>query len=59
MLQIMRDGNFDEGSGKITAWPQGNEDYYNELKSKVKFDKKLKVVVDSSAAISALFVPKP
>ena len=58
VLKIMLDGNFAKGMGKIVPFPKGNEEYYGELKEKVKIKKKLKVVVDSSAAISALFVPK-
>ena len=58
VLKIMQEGNFISGSGKITPYPQGNDDYYQELKEKITFKKKLKIVVDSSAAISALFVPR-
>ncbi len=58
VLKIMQAGKFIQGSGKITPWPQGNEEYYREIKNRVKVNKKLKVVVDSSAAIATLFVPQ-
>ena len=58
VLKIMQSGNFIKGEGNIKQWPQANEEYYKEIASKVKFKKKLKVVVDSSAAIAALFVPQ-
>ncbi len=56
--KLMEGGQFKDGNGKITSWPQGNVDYYEEIKEKVKLRKKLKVVVDSSAAIAGLFVPQ-
>src|SRR3990167_1084071 len=55
--ELMGKGEFINGTGKITSWPQGNKDYYEEIKKKIKLKKKLKVVVDSSAAIAGLFVP--
>ena len=58
VLKIMQGGNFVQGQGKIIPKPEGNEEYYKELASKIKLKKKLKVVVDSSAAIAGLFVPK-
>lgn len=58
VLKIMQRGEFLQGNGKILDWPQGNTEYYKELLEKVKLEKGLKVVFDSSAAISALFVPK-
>jgi phosphomannomutase / phosphoglucomutase len=58
VLRIMQKGEFAKGDGKIIDWPQGNQEYYKELLEKVKLKKKLKVVFDSSAAISALFIPK-
>lgn len=58
VLKIMQKGEFAQGQGKITLKPEGDEEYYKELVSKIKLKKKLKVVVDSSAAIAGLFVPK-
>jgi phosphomannomutase/phosphoglucomutase len=58
ILSIMQKGEFAKGEGKIIDWPQGNQEYYKEILQKVKLKRKLKVVFDSSAAISALFVPK-
>lgn len=58
ILKIMQAGKFIEGKGKIENFPQGNEKYYEELKKRIKLNKKLKVVVDSSAAIAGLFVPQ-
>lgn len=58
VLKIMQAGIFVHGSGKITPWPRGNEEYYREIKNRIKIGKKLKVVVDSSAAIAGLFVPQ-
>jgi len=56
--QMMEKGEFKTGSGKIVPFPQGNTTYYEELKKHIKLAKKLKVVVDASAAIAGLFVPK-
>lgn len=58
MMKRMREGRFTKGDGKIIPWPQGNEEYYKEIKDKIKINRKLKVVVDSSAAIAGPFVPK-
>jgi len=58
VLKIMQEGKFTQGSGKLTPWPQGNEKYYKEIKNRIKINRKLKVVVDSSAAIAGLFVPQ-
>ena len=58
ILKIMRQGKFVTGEGKIIKKPEGNEEYYKELIDKIRLKKKLKVVVDSSAAIAGLFVPK-
>lgn len=56
--KLMEKGEFKSGTGKIIPKPEGNKDYYEEIKNKVKLKKKLKVVVDSSAAIAGLFVPQ-
>lgn len=58
VLKIMQNGEFVSGQGKIEDFPQGNKKYYEELRNKIKLNKKLKVVVDSSAAIAGLFIPK-
>lgn len=58
ILKIMQSGEFVEGEGKIENFPQGNEKYYEELKKRIKLKKKLKVVIDSSAAIAGLFIPQ-
>ncbi len=58
IMKLMQEDKFASGNGKVVPWPQGNEEYYKELQEKIKFKKKLKVVVDSSAAIAGPFVPK-
>lgn len=58
ILKIMQTGKFVEGKGKVENFPRGNEKYYEELKKRIKLNRKLKVVVDSSAAIAGLFVPQ-
>ncbi len=55
--QLMEKGEFISGGGKITPFPQGNKTYYSEIKKRLTIKKKLKVVVDASAAIAGLFVP--
>lgn len=45
-------------NGKITLFPEGNKIYYEEIKKRIHLKKKLKVVVDSGAAIAGIFVPK-
>src|SRR3989338_1543358 len=45
-------------NGKIISFPEGNKIYYDEIKNKIHLKKKLKVVVDSGAAIAGIFVPK-
>lgn len=57
ILRIMQGGVFSKGEGKIVSFPQGNDTYYEEIKKRVKLKRKLKVVVDASAAIAGLFVP--
>lgn len=44
--------------GKIISFPEANKTYYNEIKKRISFKKKLKVVVDSGAAIAGIFVPQ-
>lgn len=56
--EIMEKGEFKQGFGTITKFPQGNTTYYEELKKKIKLNKKIKIVVDSSAAIAGLFIPQ-
>jgi len=58
VLKIMQSGKFIKGQGKVDNFPQGNEKYYKEIRNKIKLNRKLKVVVDSSAAIAGLFIPK-
>lgn len=58
VLRIMQNEEFVKGEAKIIPESQANEKYYKELIDKIKLKKKLKVVVDSSAAIAGLFVPK-
>lgn len=58
VLKIMQNGKFLQGQGKIEDFPQGNVKYYEKLRNKIKLNKKLKVVVDSSAAIAGLFIPQ-
>lgn len=55
---LMEKGAFTAGQGQIYPFPQGNTTYYEELKKRIHLKRKLKVVVDSSAAIAGLFVPK-
>ena len=55
--KLMEKGEFVNGAGKVTSYPQANKDYYKEIKRKITLKKKLKVVIDSSAAIAGLFVP--
>lgn len=45
-------------AGKIILFPEGNKIYYEEIKKKIHLKKKLKVVVDSGAAIAGIFAPK-
>lgn len=56
--EMMEKGEFKQGSGTITSFPQGNTTYYEELKKRIKLTKRLKIVVDSSAAIAGLFIPQ-
>lgn len=56
--QLMEKGQFVTGRGTVVNFPQANEAYYRELKKRIKLKRKLKVVVDASAAIAGLFVPK-
>ncbi|KKS31667.1 MAG: Phosphoglucomutase/phosphomannomutase alpha/beta/alpha domain II [Candidatus Amesbacteria bacterium GW2011_GWA2_42_12] len=44
--------------GKIILFPEANKIYYDEIKKRISLKKKLKVVVDSGAAIAGIFVPK-
>lgn len=44
--------------GKIIPLPEGNQVYYDEIKKRISLKKKLKVVVDSGAAIAGIFVPE-
>ncbi len=55
---LMENREFKKGEGKIIPYPRANENYYKEIRNKIRLRKKLKVVVDSSAAIAGLFVPK-
>lgn len=45
-------------AGKIILFPEGNKIYYEEIKKRISLKKKLKVAVDSGAAIAGIFVPK-
>lgn len=59
ILHLMQGEKFvEKPGGKVVPFPQANTAYYDEIKQKVKLKKKLKVVVDASAAIAGLFVPQ-
>ena len=45
-------------NGKIIPFLEANKIYYDEIKKRISLKKKLKVVVDSGAAIAGIFVPK-
>ncbi|MBU6430994.1 MAG: phosphomannomutase/phosphoglucomutase [Patescibacteria group bacterium] len=44
--------------GKIISFPEANKVYYNEIRKIVRLKRKLKVVVDSGAAVAGIFAPK-
>lgn len=45
-------------AGEIIAFPEANRAYYEEIKKRISLKRKLKVVVDSGAAIAGIFAPK-
>lgn len=55
---ILLSGNFEKGEGKYIEFPSANEDHEKDIVTKIKLNKKMKVVIDTSGAVAGLFVPK-
>ena len=45
-------------AGEIIPFPEANKIYYDKIKKRILLKKKLRVVVDSGAAIAGIFVPQ-
>jgi phosphomannomutase/phosphoglucomutase len=55
--KIVETGVFDTGSGRVVE-KNVMDDYVTTLKSKLKFDKKLKIVIDAGNGTAGLVAPK-
>ncbi|KKQ75043.1 MAG: phosphomannomutase [Candidatus Woesebacteria bacterium GW2011_GWB1_38_5b] len=56
--KLVEKEDFEKGSGKLTEKFEANKVYYDEIKKRIKFKKKLKVVVDAGHQTPSLFIPK-
>ena len=56
--KLLEDNDFEKGDGNLLEKEEANIVYYEEIKKRVKFNKKLKVVVDAGHQTPALFYPK-
>ncbi len=55
---LIEENDFEEGNGKVYDKKEANDVYYNEIKKRLKFLRKLKIVVDVGHQTPSLFIPK-